>query len=748
MARIPILRFGNLADHARQLNLASYTPAITLQGLVRGVDNVRYDVYLSPRFSEEARACICALISRNGNVADLILEPPRPLETRSNLLLRSREERPAAAPSPRGTPAEFKRLLSDLLVEALKAAKQQNNIAVDLLARLAVVKFLRAELTAQFAVVVERCRTLLKSCEGMRQERATQIRDRVYALQVSKKVVLRRAGQEIFETLRETEKQTLVRMRQSLFGEAAGNSYELFLNRLAFTEDGRDDYLNAEHYVMLGNYEQDPDRFATMRELAGAFLVSLDVLDQASDADRVLDGLLNAPENAQELVAGGAPEDSSSRGRAQKALLHSWQELLEAQKVMDFVVASYEVVPLLSEYSPTINAQQLKNALISKKERSRVEALIAEHPRLSGASLQAAIRRVGEMKSGDKSRIAGRFLSDFMRYHRDLRRLEALNSALDSVNVIGNEKLRELSSLNRLLYEFLLRDEQKPSEETVVHHVIIKADVRDSTRMTRALGERGLNPASYFSLNFYDPVNKLLPKYGAGKVFIEGDAIILSLLEYEGERGFAVSRACVLAKEMVDIVRAYNEESQKAGLPGLELGVGITYQPSPPMYLMDGNARIMISEALNESDRLSACSKQARRLLPLGGPFNVYRFQLQREGGNNEFEDAPLVYNVSGIQLNAAAFHKLQQEISLQAQDVAMPTIWESEQMRLHSGLVPLEGGLFHTVVVREARAARLRARDFSPVGWSDDLYYEVCTNAGVYRFLEQSQAAKAGAGS
>jgi class 3 adenylate cyclase len=336
------------------------------------------------------------------------------------------------------------------------------------------------------------------------------------------------------------------------------------------------------------------------------------------------------------------------------------------------------------------------------------------------------------MKGSDRVRIAGRFLSDFMRYHRDVRRLEALNSALDSVNVIGNEKLRELSSLNRLLYEFLLRDEQKPSEEKVVHHVIIKADVRDSTRMTRALGERGLNPASYFSLNFYDPVNKLLPKYGAGKVFIEGDAIILALLEYEGERGFAVSRACVLAKEMVDIVRAYNEESQKAGLPGLELGVGITYQPSPPMYLMDGGARIMISEALNESDRLSACSKQARRLLPLGGPFNVYRFQLQRESSNSEFEDAPLVYNVSGIQLNAAAFHKLQQEISLQAQEVAMPTIWESEQMRLHSGLVPLEGGLFHTVVVREARVARLNARDFSPIGWSDDLYYEVCTNAGV----------------
>ena len=31
----------------------------------------------------------------------------------------------------------------------------------------------------------------------------------------------------------------------------------------------------------------------------------------------------------------------------------------------------------------------------------------------------------------------------------------------------------------------------------------------------RTLVSRGLNPASYFSLNFYEPINKLLPKYGA-----------------------------------------------------------------------------------------------------------------------------------------------------------------------------------------------------------------------------------------
>ena len=57
--------------------------------------------------------------------------------------------------------------------------------------------------------------------------------------------------------------------------------------------------------------------------------------------------------------------------------MEAWVELLEREKLMDHVIASYEVVPLLAEYSPRINAQQLKNGLISREERDRVEKLIA-----------------------------------------------------------------------------------------------------------------------------------------------------------------------------------------------------------------------------------------------------------------------------------------------------------------------------------------------------------------------------------
>src|SRR5436853_4424303 len=292
---------------------------------------------------------------------------------------------------------------------------------------------------------------------------------------------------------------------------------------------------------------------------------------------------------------------------------------------MDHVIASYEVIPLLSEYSPRINAQQLKNGLVSREEYNRVEKLIRQHGRLSADSLVAAVGRVSGCHGPDRAKIAGRFLRDFLRYHRDLRRLEALNSALDSINLIGNAKLRELSKVNGTLYEFLLPEEQKPAEERALGHVIIKADIRDSSRLTRSLMDSGLNPASYFSLNFYDPVNKLLPKYGASKVFIEGDAVILALHEQEGEPAFGVARACVLAKEMIQIVQAYNEQSQKQGLPTLELGIGISYQDSAPMYLMDGSSRIMISKALNESDRLSSCTKGARKYMEgKQTPFNVF----------------------------------------------------------------------------------------------------------------------------
>ena len=742
------LQRGSLATHARQVQLSSYEPTIHLDGLVRGVDNIRHDVALSPRFMETTRQHILRLIVRHGQIESLIEEPVTIAKPRSRILGpgigASQGVGKAAAES-----SDFKRALLDLLVSGLNRAKAENNISIDLLARLAAVKFQRHEMVAQFAQALEQCRAKLKSYDGPRQAfagKGVEFRERFANFQISKKTILRKVGQNLFATVREIEKESIARMRRSLFGDSESVAYDLFLNRLLYTEDGHDDYLNAEQYVMLGNYERDPDRFETMQAIACDFLRSLE--PQGFENEENIDFLLNEPENAHELFAAGTPVENLPKGKAQRALLNGWLELLEKENVFQHIIASYEAVPLLPQYSPPINPQQLKNALISKTERTRVESLLEEHGKISPDNLHAAVKKVESWKGADRAKLAARFFADFVRYHRDLRRFETVNSAMDSVNVIVTDRLRELSAINSTLYEFLLGDEQKSGEEKVLRHVIVKADIRESTTLTRTLSERGLNPASYFSLNFYEPINKLLPKYGASTVFIEGDAVILALFEREGEAGLGVARACVLAKEMIGIVSAYNEQSQKQGLPALELGIGISYQDSAPMYLMYGPQRIMISKALNESDRLSSCSKGARKFVAgKSTPFNVFTLQTVQDKDTTGNPDEFLVrYNISGVTISSAAFEKLAQEISLKEHASLLPTIWPDESSRLLSGTVPLSAGVFHKIVVREAAIPHVDAMGMTVIDWTSRKYYEICVSQQVYDLLEKPAAAAAAA--
>jgi hypothetical protein len=740
MPKIPIFRLGGRPDKPALPNLDASTPVVLLEGIPVGVDNLRHDVVLSPKFADLARAHIARLLTRHGDLDALRSEVQA---NQNTSWMRSQ----AQGTRPKHDAGEWKAALTELLVASLNRAKKESRLSVDLLARLAVTKFLRSEMNAQFAQVLERCRVQAKNYDNARQQSGLQYRERIAGFQVRKKIILRKTGQELFETVREVEKSTLGRTRRSLFGAETSTgtwfSYPLFMNRLLFSEDGRDDYLCAEHYVMLGNWDRDPDRYGRMREVASGFLRSIYGKDVNAET---IDSWMNVPDNARELVGTGTPEDSTE-GVAQQDRLAAWVRLLEDERVMENVIASYYVVPLLSEYAPLINPQQLKNALVDRAECDRVERVIQEHGKVSPNSLYAAVAKVAACRGAERAKLAARFLGDFFQYHRDLRRLEVLNAALDSVNLVGNERLRELSRVNGTLYEFLLAEERGQADsERVVRHVVLKADVRDSTRLTRTMMEKGLNPASYFSLNFYDPVNKLLQKYGAHKVFLEGDAIILAILEREGEPSLAVSRMAVLAREIIEIVRGYNELVQRSSMPQLELGIGITLQDSAPLYLMDGEHQIMISEALNESDRLSSCNKRARKVMePQAGPFHVYAFQAADLDEDGNPEDVTLCFNLSGIRMNEAAFRKLRQEISLEPLKVKLPASSASSdkgEYRLYSGTVPVDRDIFRKIVVRESRIPRIESADFRVKGWTERLYYEICTDPAIYAALEKKKGA------
>src|SRR5260370_9588141 len=104
--------------------------------------------------------------------------------------------------------------------------------------------------------------------------------------------------------------------------------------------------------------------------------------------------------------------------------------------------------------------------------------------------------------------------------------------------------------------------------------------------MRGVLLSRGLSPASHCIHNLPEPVKKLLDRFGAKKVFIEGDAIILAIFETESNLTYAraVAKACILSRQILAVCNSYNDQAATSHCPPLEIGVGAPFQGSAPRY--------------------------------------------------------------------------------------------------------------------------------------------------------------------
>jgi hypothetical protein len=808
------------AEGARD-GLKSYNVTLPMGSLSIGVDNIHHDVFLSPKFVQVARDYLFDLIRQNTSGTYL-----------SGIEFRS------AKPVDSTT---FRKLLTEVLQSSLAKAKHHKNIEIDLLFRLAVLKFLTAELVNQFANVILEVKEFVRK-RGEYFERSQQahvIKARLSEMQSARRDVLRIIGQLVAQIVIDIEENQIGKARRALFGEELPY-YDMLKNRVVFLDGGRDDFYFLEHYVLLGNYAKDPDRLeaidtifhdflreagiqvapdgllskdaqeyrslfadaermrveiASLEEqreglkkrlgkgdgLFNKFLASSDPaevrasladvenrlrhfqksleelgprLDRAKkqadfvqkDYEGKLGDYLNEPENARKLFDASNASDSERPVRAR--LLTQLTGRLEALELVPHLMAGYEIRAIASDYCPPVHLQQLRKAVVSKEEAKRVEEILKQVPakRLTMKPIEELSRRLRRYSLAETQAAVLRFAVDFLRLRRDLRDAEHLAACMERINLVTAEKVRELSRLNNKLYECLLKEEAKGEHDQVVSHVIIKADVRGSTKMTQDLLARGLSPASHFSLNLHEPVKKLLDRYSAKKVFVEGDAIILATFETEATQGDArpVAKACALSKQILAVCNSYNDGTATSHLPPLELGIGIAFQGSAPTYWVDGESRIMISKALNLSDRLSGCAKLAKRMLAgQKTHFSVFQFLTALEGASAEELDEFLVrFNMNGIELNDEGFQKLSEEISLEKFATKLDMPWGKHEITLYYGEVPM-GESVELLVVREGLA-----RELQPDGKigkaSEHHYYEVCTSSAIYDLasaLKRTQA-------
>ncbi len=812
------------AESAR-VELKRYDTVIPMGSLAIGVDNIHHDVFLSPKFVQATRDYLYDLIRQKTKATYF-----------SGVELR-------AARSV-GT-AGYRKLLTDLLHCALTQAKYHKNIEIDYVFRVALLKFLTQEISNQFANLVLEGKEWIRQ-RGEQFERSQQahvIKARLSELQSARRSIIRAVGQQIQQMLADIEDNSLAKTRRALLGDDYAPVYELLKNRIIFLDGTRDDAFYLEHYVLLGNYIRDPDRFEAVDALFQEFVreegVSVtrgpafleanqaytSLLDQAqrirneianlesqreavqkkldrgdgifsrfrssaqpgdlraslndielrlkhqeykleelgpqvdvakqkveyfhkSNAGRLGD-YLNEPENAQRLFNARFAEDG--QGPLRESLLSQLVDRLEQREMLPHILASYEIAGISREFCPPVHLQQLRKAVVSRDELKRVEQVLKQVParKLSLRPIEEISRRIRKYEREEIRRIVLRFAGDFMRMRRDLRDAEHLNACMERFNLVTTEKARELSRMNNRLYECVFPDEARPANDRVLSHVIIKTDVRGSTQLTQDLLSRGLNPASHFSLNLHEPVKKLLERYDAKKVFIEGDAIILAIFESEANHAWqrSVAKACILARQILAVCGAYNEKAGASKLPPLEIGVGIAYQGDAPAYWTDGDSRVMISKALNLSDRLSSCAKLARRMLFMQKThFSLYQFLTVMEGASAEEIDEFLVrYNYNGIELNEEGFAKLSDEISLEMVAMKLDMPWGKDGVTLYYGEVPI-GESFEMIVIRKGCAHELLP-DGRIGKRSNHFYYEVCTAPALHELvaaLTRAQAAQA----
>ncbi len=739
--------FSSKPPSLKALPLKRYLINFSLNRLVLGVDSLHIDVRLSTQVHTVVKRAVSVSMIRHSRCENFFEDDKK--EHRENEKL------------------ALKHVCTEVLREAINRAKSESEIQIDFLAQFSLAKMFIEEIDEEYRNLITKFGVLIRTYELSQQYDQLElfkIKEKLTEIKHNHKRLVRLVGEELFQVLADVQAKNLKNFRESNFPSEDILPDTFFVNPTLHTDNVADDFLLMDSYALLGQRSDDPDNYDNYISIINDLLSKTDlgregITADISSAERTpldpwlmetnnIDSMFNYFDSKEQYKQAKKRKESKDillelqlRMQIQEKLLHLFYKRFRKSRLMKCIVAAYEMKNVYRSYCPPLRPLQIQEYLVKRGSRKTIVRELKRRKSFSGdnfslAPLREAVRRINRSFTRTKKEHLLSFLKDFLRYHRDLENGRLLRQAMGAINLVKDEKIVQLSKNNRLLYEFLLPEERVNEEKPIIGHVIIKADIRGSVGITHTMRARALNPASYFSLNFFDPISEILSDYNASKVFIEGDAIILSIFENEDptQGCYSVARACGLAVNMLHIVRQYNDKNREHDLPILELGIGICYKADPPAFLFDGDSRIMISEAINLADRLSGCDKRLRTLKqdPL---FNLFVFQnLRDQDIEATADDLALRYNVNGIELDEEGFAKLAREINLKSIGYATGN---HGKVTLYTGKVPTLSGKAQSLVIREAAVLEVNPNTMDVIGPTSRKYYEVCTHPSIFGFID-----------
>ena len=757
---VAFFNFFTKIPSLKGFSLKNYSINLSLNKLNPGVDNIHFDVNLSPEFCKATSKIMFRMIAKHfktSNVPDLC---------KNFDWFKERDK--------------FKKLCFDILKDAINRAKLNHEVQIDYLAQVAVIKLFINEIEKQYEACKQNFKNIIRKHEADQNQNITiRLKEELSQIMQNRKSIYREVSIDIFKCLSEVQN-GLNELRMVNFGKEIILPDEFFSNPLLHVDNPSNDIFMMEEYILLGHRIEDSNRYETIFCLINSLLCDLyknsfgvqEIANQGTIAytennefhdtnNEIVNNLIKEIDNIDILLNyfhtrnlykklkkqkanKKELQELKHKAKEQKALLNLFFKKFSGKRMIYRIVAFYEMKHFYHEYYSRLSPQEVLRFIVETKTRKKIIDKLKKFKKYYGESyslkpLRKIINNQKRITRKNKKEYLLQFIKDFARYHRDFENFKLIKDAINCINLTFEEKIIKLSRANNTLYKFFLPHEYVISEKPIINHVIIKADIRGSTGIVSRMNDNGLNPASNFSLNFFDPITEILSRYGAVKVFIEGDAIILSISEHADTPGnwYGVARACGLAVNMLQIVQRYNIINEKNNLPQIEIGIGIEHCNSSPTFFFEGDNRIMISPAINTADRLSGCEKSLRKLFSAKKmPFNLYNFQLVSEKNITATGDALFIrYNVRGIELSKNGFEKLSREIDLELIECKIPEL-QKDKIKIYTGKFPMISGRFRRIAIREEYIPEVNPSDMSIIRMTSRKYYEVCNNKKINKYL------------
>ena len=701
--------------------------AFRLDRFPRGIDNVHIDVWLDIEFCAAAATLVRSVLRED--------------------VQRHFWKQPLKAPNVEAVDV-FRKAYTELSREVFKRARSSARPERVQLFQLAVLKLLLGLVDKEMGLLRDELDDARAHPARQHSGQSLRLHEQTVLLARHARSIRFRTAAEVVRIVMRMENSSLRKMRKTILGSSWPVSADMLNNpllQLAGLGDA-DDFIGF--YPFLLRRDEAAQRLcAIVMQVLGSWLP--DKVGGAANAvahvaepklrrdqggmngyvevERRLDAIVSEEElslaaphafdnaDAVSELLGGSEVDWPQPGEWKDRRMPKWQrrlvrklgERVQQAGLAADVRASYLLQAIYPGLGVRDCAESVFDYLAGRVRRRDLVRRLGSQPDIAdaGALLRRIDERVREHNAGQTNlwqRQLVRCAVDCLRFRYQLKLAWWMYQGMDSLRLVLNAREREMSQANGLLQAFSRDALDNEADRPVVGHVVIKADVRGSTEITARMRARDLNPAAYFSRNLYDPINALLKAYGAEKVFVEGDAVILAIIEYGEARQqhLAVARACGLAQRILEVVDAKNAESRRLDLPQLELGLGIAYSDEAPTYLYDEGHKIMISPAINRADRLSSCNARLRVQLEEkeGARRGIDVVSTIAAGGRRQ---ELLRYNVNGIELEAPAFYQL--GVELKMRQVHLNEMLGEHKSVFHVGRYPDLNGNTHWLVVREA---------------------------------------------